>query len=883
MQAPFDFQKLFELSPNPYMLLDRDLRYVTANAAYLRVTASRLEDLVGRYVFEAFPHDPDDPANASLRMLRDSFFRVLNEGVLDTLALIPYRVPRHTEQGVVVEDRFWSATHTPLLDGAGKVAFILQHTMDVTELQQLKQAMREVEGLSSREPGPQLEGGVFLRAKAVQEANLTLDGERKHLRRLFEAAPGFMCSLRGPDHVFELVNRAYLQLIGHRDILGKPIREALPEVAGQGYFELLDGVLTSGEPFVGHGMRVMLQRVPGGVLEEAFVDLVYQPIVEPDGRVSGIFVQGHDMTAQKRAEGELARHRDHLEELVRERTRALEESEAERRQTEAALRQAQKMEAVGKLTGGVAHDFNNLLQVVSGNLQLLQRDMAGDAKAQRRLETALGAVERGARLSSQLLAFARRQPLAPTALSVGRLVRDMDDLLRRALGEDVEVETVIAGGLWNTSVDRNQLENVILNLAINARDAMDGRGKLTIEAGNAMLDDHYALLHPEVTAGQYVMLAISDTGSGMAPEVMERAFEPFFTTKPEGRGTGLGLSMVYGFVKQSGGHVKIYSEVGHGTSLKIYLPRTFQAAVQPTETATGQVEGGTETILVVEDDPAVRGTVVEVLGELGYRVLKATDGQSALAVIQSGLPVDLLFTDVVMPGPVRSPELARQAKELLPDLEVLFTSGYTENAIVHGGRLDPGVSLLSKPYRREDLARKIRAMLKNREQRLAAKGPRLPAPTAVAPQAPAPASASPGARAGGGELKGPLRILLVEDDADIRESACELLTDMGHGVHAVESAEAARAVLGTDPIDVLFTDVTLPGMSGVALAREAVRRFPTLRIVIASGDSRAVTSESGKELERAVLLPKPYDLDQMERALTQVSAALPDAPRTRAP
>ncbi|MFB1480068.1 response regulator [Corallococcus sp. RDP092CA] len=864
MQAPFDFQTLFELSPNPYMLVDRELRYVTANAAYLRITASRLEDLVGRTIFEAFPHDPSDPANASTRMLRDSFDRVLTQRARDTLALIPYRVPRQTEGGVVVEERFWSATHTPLLDGRGEVAFILQHTVDVTELQQLKQAARDVEPPRDASVSrTQLMGGVFARAQAVQEANLALDDERRHLRRLFEQAPGFMCSLRGPDHVFELVNRAYLQLVGHRDLLGKPVRDALPEVDGQGFFELLDRVFTSGEPFVGHSMRVNLQREPGGPLVEAFVDLVYQPVVEADGSVSGIFVQGHDMTAQKRAEEELARHREHLEELVRERTRALEESESERRQTEAALLQAQKMEAVGKLTGGVAHDFNNLLQVVSGNLQLLQRDTVGDARAQRRLEMALGAVERGARLASQLLAFARRQPLAPTVLNLGRLVRDMDDLLRRALGEDVEVETVIAGGLWNTSADRNQLENVILNLAINARDAMDGRGRLTIEAGNAMLDDHYAMLHPEVTAGQYVLLAISDTGTGMTPEVMQRAFEPFFTTKPEGRGTGLGLSMVYGFVKQSGGHVKIYSELGHGTSIKIYLPRSFQAAAQPAESGPGQVEGGTETILVVEDDDAVRATVVEVLTELGYRVLKAHDGQSALAVIQSGLAVDLLFTDVVMPGPVRSPELARLAKAHLPDIEVLFTSGYTENAIVHGGRLDPGVSLLSKPYRREDLARKLRALLRGREQRLTAKPHRAPAP-------------------GDAQVKGALRILLVEDDADIRESASELMVDLGHTVRAVESAEAASEALAEEPFDLLFTDVTLPGQSGVVLAREAARRHPALRIIIASGDSRALSGEDGQALlGRVVLLPKPYDLNQMERALEQAATEATPAARTR--
>ncbi|RKH70382.1 response regulator [Corallococcus sp. AB049A] len=853
MQAPFDFQKLFELSPNPYMLLDRELRYVTANPAYLQVTASRLEDLVGRTPFEAFPHDPDDPAHPSTRMLRESFQRVLAERAPDTLALIPYRVPRQTSAGIVLGERYWSATHTPLFDARGEVAFILQHTMDVTELQLLKQAVREVEtSLEEGVPRTQLMGGVLARAQAVQDANRVLDDERRHLRRLFEQAPGFMCALKGPEHVFELANRSYLTLVGNRDLLGKSVREALPEVAEQGFIGLLDRVFKSGEPFVAHNMALQLQREPGAPLVDVFLDFVYQPIVELDGSVSGIFVQGHDMTAQKRAEDELSRHRDHLEELVRERTRALEESEAERRQAEAALLQAQKMEAVGKLTGGVAHDFNNLLQVVSGNLQLLQRDAVGDSRTQRRLETALGAVERGARLASQLLAFARRQPLAPTALNLGRLVRDMDDLLRRALGEDVEVETVIAGGLWNTSVDRNQLENVILNLAINARDAMDGRGKLTIEAGNAMLDDHYAMLHPEVSAGQYVLLAISDTGTGMTPEVMQRAFEPFFTTKPEGRGTGLGLSMVYGFVKQSGGHVKIYSELGHGTSIKIYLPRTFQAAVQPAENSTGQVEGGTETILVVEDDAAVRATVVEVLTELGYRVLKAHDGQSALAVIQSGLPVDLLFTDVVMPGPVRSPELARLAKAHLPDLEVLFTSGYTENAIVHGGRLDPGVNLLSKPYRREDLARKIRVLLRGREQRLTAKQYRTPPPAEARP-------------------KGTLRILLVEDDADIRESASELMSDLGHTVHAVETAEAASELLAKEPFDLLFTDVTLPGKSGVTLAREAVRRYPALRIIIASGDSRAVSGEDGKALERVVLLPKPYDLNQMERALEQAA------------
>ncbi|MFP2900125.1 PAS domain-containing protein [Corallococcus sp. 4LFB] len=531
----------------------------------------------------------------------------------------------------------------------------------------------------------------------------------------------------------------------------------------------------------------------------------------------------------------------------------------EQRQAEDQLRQAQKMEAVGKLTGGVAHDFNNLLQVVGGNLQLLQRDVAGNERGLQRVRSALGAVERGARLSGQLLAFSRRQPLEPRSLSLGRLVQGMDDLLRRALGEDVEVETVISGGLWNTLADPHQLENVILNLAINARDAMRGSGKLTLELSNASLDDHYAQAHPDVLAGPYVLLAVSDTGGGMTPEVLERAFEPFFTTKQEGRGTGLGLSMVYGFVKQSGGHVQLYSELGHGTTVKVYLPRAFQPEAPVTEVVTGPVEGGRETILAVEDDADVRATVVELLTELGYRVLRAVDGQSALSILQSGVAVDLLFTDVVMPGPVRSPELARRAKALQPDIEVLFTSGYTENAIVHGGRLDPGVNLLSKPYRREDLARKVRALLDPRQQRLLT--PKLQWPERAVE---APAAAQEAARR--------MHVLLVEDDEDIRASASELLGLLGHAVMPVASAEEARVALAAEPFDVLFTDVTLPGMSGVDLAREVALRKPAMRIIIASGHGRAALDGDPRQWLGVVVLPKPYALPQLQQALAQVAA-----------
>ncbi len=379
-----------------------------------------------------------------------------------------------------------------------------------------------------------------------------------------------------------------------------------------------------------------------------------------------------------------------------------------------ALRLAQKMEAIGRLTGGVAHDFNNLLQVVGGNLQLLSKDVAGSERAEQRVKNALAGVTRGAKLASQLLAFGRRQPLAPKVVNLGRFVRGLDDMLRRALGDGIEIETVIGGGLWNVFTDSYQVENALLNLAINARDAMDGHGRLTIEAGNASLDDAYAARHVDVVPGQYVMLAVTDTGCGIAPEILEQVFEPFYTTKPEGQGTGLGLSMVYGFVKQSNGHIKIYSEPGQGTTVRLYLPRVRQSEDLASDVEVGPVVGGSETILVVEDDEDVRSTVVEMLSELGYRVLKARDAHSGLAIIESGVSLDVLFTDVVMPGPLRSPELARKARERLPDIAVLFTSGYTDNAIVHNGRLDEDTELLSKPYTREALARKIRHVLRNR-------------------------------------------------------------------------------------------------------------------------------------------------------------------------
>ena len=381
------------------------------------------------------------------------------------------------------------------------------------------------------------------------------------------------------------------------------------------------------------------------------------------------------------------------------------------KRTEAALHQAQKMESIGQLTGGVAHDFNNLLQVISGNLQLLGYTVAGQERAQGYVKGALDGVHRAAKLASQLLAFSSRQPLEPQTVNLGSFVSGMQELLHRTLGEGIAVQTVVADGLWNSLVDPTQVENALLNLAINARDAMEGRGRLTIEARNALLDEAYARQQPDLLAGQYVLLTVTDTGSGMAPDVLLRAFEPFFSTKPEGHGTGLGLSMVYGFVKQSGGHIKVFSEPGHGTTVKLYLPRCLQDETPEKAIAQHDGTGGRETILVAEDEDGVRATVAQLLQQLGYKVLQAHDAASALAVIDTGVHIDLLFTDVVMPGSLRSPELARLARERQPHMAVLFTSGYAQDVIVHSGRLDPGLDLLGKPYTQDALASKVRHVL----------------------------------------------------------------------------------------------------------------------------------------------------------------------------
>jgi CheY-like chemotaxis protein len=399
--------------------------------------------------------------------------------------------------------------------------------------------------------------------------------------------------------------------------------------------------------------------------------------------------------------------------------------------------------------------------------------------------------------------------------------------------------------LWNTLVDPSQVENTVLNLAINARDAMPDGGKLTLEVANAFLDDAYSAAHAEVTPGQYVMLAVTDTGSGMAPEVIERVFEPFFTTKPEGKGTGLGLAQAYGFVKQTGGHIKIYSEVGHGTTIKLYLPRTRREADALASSSRAPVEGGSEHILVVEDDEGVRAAVVDMLSDLGYRISRADNAESALEQLKTSAP-DLIFTDVVMPGTISTREFTRRAQEMHPGVRVLYTSGYTQNAIVHNGKLDDDALLLSKPYRKDELARKLRGVFAG-----TARGAITP------PQSVPDRNTDP--RRG--------KVLVVEDVVLIRATTVDMVEQLGFQAAEAGDAHEALAILQRDDtIAILLTDLGLPGMNGRQLVEEALRLKPELKVIIASGYS--TRDEEGAGLAGQVShLVKPFDMQQLRRAL----------------
>ncbi|MFL1546073.1 ATP-binding protein [Pseudomonas sp. O39] len=515
------------------------------------------------------------------------------------------------------------------------------------------------------------------------------------------ASPMPMVMLWGPLG-YMIYNDSYSVFAGgrHPYLLGTPVELGWPEVADFNR-NVLDTCLAGGTLSY---RNFPLELLRNGMPEEVWMDLSYSPVADDNQQPAGVLVIVTETTEHVKSERVRQELTHNLEQRVAAEVQA-------RSAAEDQLRQSQKLEAIGGLTGGVAHDFNNLLQVIAGNLHLLARHEPDNAQVQRRVSAAIAAVERGAKLSSQLLAFARRQPLSPAVYNPQRIYAGLGELLQRALGETIHLDVQLPQDSWCINVDRNQLENALLNLAINARDAMQGEGVIRINGENIILNPGDCI-GKSIKPGEYVRLAVTDTGVGMTPEVLKRAFEPFFTTKREGHGTGLGLSMVFGFVRQSGGHVEVWSEEGNGSVVQMYFPRSLEPESFDEHSEMAPHSGGQETILVVEDNEGVRLTVVELLQQSGYTVLTAEDGDRAL---QGGVQPDLIFTDVVMPGRVKSTDLADWARVQQPPVAVLFTSGHTRDILSTNHLLSPDIHLLSKPYSPEALTHRVRSVLTARQ------------------------------------------------------------------------------------------------------------------------------------------------------------------------
>lgn len=502
-----------------------------------------------------------------------------------------------------------------------------------------------------------------------------------------------------------IYNDSYSAFAGgrHPYLLGTPVELGWPEVADFNR-HVMDTCLAGGTLSFNNKDLVLLRN---GQPETVWLDLYYSPVAGDDQQPAGVLaivVETTELVKSEQVRRELTHN---LEQRVAAEVQA-------RSAAEDQLRQSQKLEAIGGLTGGVAHDFNNLLQVIAGNLHLLARQEPDNAQVQRRVTAAIAAVERGAKLSSQLLAFARRQPLSPAVYNPQRIYAGLGELLQRALGETIHIDVQMPQDAWFINVDRNQLENALLNLAINARDAMKGEGVIRISGENIILNPADCA-GKSIKPGEYVRLEVADTGVGMSETTLKRAFEPFFTTKREGHGTGLGLSMVFGFVRQSGGHVEMWSEEGKGSVVQMYFPHSLEPESLDVHMDQVQHSGGQETILVVEDNEGVRLTVVELLEQSGYTVLTAEDGDQAMSKLQAGSPPDLIFTDVVMPGRVKSTDLADWARQQTPAVPVLFTSGHTRDILSSNHLLSPDIHLLSKPYSPEALTQRVRSVLTARQ------------------------------------------------------------------------------------------------------------------------------------------------------------------------
>jgi PAS domain S-box-containing protein len=549
-----------------------------------------------------------------------------------------------------------------------------------------------------------LKAQVAADATQRREAESALADSEERYRTLFNSIDEGFCIVEffdgphGPDsdYVHVEANPAYELHAGIPNVVGQKLREMVPDEA-DGWVELYGSVLRTGKP-----IRFERELVATG----RHLELAAFRVDPASRRQVAVLFQ--DITGRKRAEAEL----QHLNETLEARVT---EAIAERKQAEDALRQSQKMEAVGQLTGGIAHDFNNLLTGIMGALELMQAKLRQGrlSEIDRYVAAAQGAAKRAASLTHRLLAFSRRQTLDPKPTDVNRLVIGMEELIRRTVGPQITLEVVTAPGLWTALIDASQLESALLNLCINARDAMPDGGRITIETSNKWLDERVAR-ERDLPPGQYLSLCVTDTGAGMTSDVIARAFDPFFTTKPIGQGTGLGLSMVYGFARQSGGQVRIYSEVGQGTTMCLYFPRHYGGAdegMADIDAARATRTQAGKTVLIVDDEPTVRMLVIDVLEDLGFTVLEAGDGAAGLRILQSGTTVDLLVSDVGLPGGMNGRQLADAARTIQPDLKVLFITGYAENAIIGSGQLGPGMRVLTKPFVVETFAARVLEMI----------------------------------------------------------------------------------------------------------------------------------------------------------------------------
>jgi len=711
-----DFRILFESVPGLYLVLAPDLTIVAVTQAYLQATMRTRESIVGRPLFEVFPDNPADKFATGERNLRASLARVFREHVADTMAVQKYDIQRPESEGGGFEERFWSPVNFPVLNASNQLVFILHSVQDVTEFVRLKQRSSEEKSLRQLlTHNENMETEIFLRAQELQKINEQLRNANNDLKLVHAeleqklqdgtstliqtnvALQAEILERRRTDHRLQSIvntavdgivtidrrgtvltfNKAAEKIFDYTaaEVAGCNVKLLMPEPYHGEHDGYLSAYLATGvRKIIGIGREVQGRRRDGTIfpLELAVSEF------EVDGEVC-------------------------FTGLVRDIT--------ERKKLENQLQQAQKMEAIGQLAGGVAHDFNNLLTVIMGYSDQLLALMGSNAECDEMVGEIRHAGERAAALTGQLLAFSRKQVLAPQVFDLNAAVVHIEKMLQRLIGEDIQLITQLAPDAISIKADPGQIDQILMNLAVNARDAMPQGGRLTIETRNVEIDDKFGYSHAESQRGQFVQLAVTDTGSGMTPEVRSRIFEPFFTTKGVGKGTGLGLSVVHGIVKQSGGRLDVYSEVNLGTSFKIYFPGVGIVAKNPASRDPSEPFKGTETILLVEDEDMVRDLIFRILEKQGYTVLKAKSGKESLQLIEGYAgQISLLVTDVVMPE-MSGPEVARQLQARNPKLRVLYLSGYTDDAVVRHGILQSDVAFLQKPFTPKLLARKVREVL----------------------------------------------------------------------------------------------------------------------------------------------------------------------------